>query len=83
MSALVHKLLTATQKYVLDSESPAATDCHLIELVVQMFQSLEIARDTDPELISQVTQGVDIPTLIETLITKAYAMISCPLKTLA
>ena len=55
MSALVHKLLTATQKYVLDSESPAATDCHMIELVVQMFQSLEIARDTDPELISQVT----------------------------
>lgn len=34
MSALVHKLLTATQKYILDPESQAATDCHLIELVV-------------------------------------------------
>ena len=30
-----------------------------------------------------MTQGVDVPTLIDTVITKAYAMISCPLKTLA
>ena len=51
MSALVHKLLTATQKYILDEESSASTDCNLIELVVQMFQCLEIAKDTDPDLI--------------------------------
>lgn len=34
MSALVHKLLTATQKYILDEDSIASTDCNLIELVV-------------------------------------------------
>ena len=34
MSALVHKLLTATQKYILDEDSTASTDCNLIELVV-------------------------------------------------
>ena len=30
-----------------------------------------------------MTQGIDIPKLVDYLITKAYAMISCPLRTLA
>ena len=83
LSTLVNRLLTASQRYILDEQSTAASDPKLIELVVQLFQSMQWALRCDSAHIAEGTQGIDMANLIDTLVTKAYAIISSPLKNLA